>query len=63
MPLQTEKTETGLLDIQIFLEDLAENVGAFFFSVAKMMSVGVTEGNNIYAYFNQSLIQIHFLNY
>ena len=63
MSLQTEKTETGLLDIQIFLEDLAENVGAFSFSVAKMMSVGVTEGTNINAYFMYSLIHIHFLNY
>ena len=51
MPLQTEKTETGLLDIQIFLVDFAENVSAFFFSVAKIMSGGMTEGTKIYAYF------------
>ena len=51
MPLQTEKRETGLLDIQTFQVDLAENVSAFFFSVAKIMSGGMTEGTNIYAYF------------
>ena len=63
MPLQTGKTETGLLDVQSFLVDLAENVGAFFFSVAKIMSGELTEGTNINAYFMYSLIHIHFLNY
>ena len=48
-PLQTEKTETGLLDIQTFLVDLAENVGAFFFSAAKIMLGAMTEETNMYA--------------
>ena len=51
MTLQTEKMETGLLDIQIFPVDLAENVGAFFFSAAKIMLGAMTEETNMYAYF------------
>ena len=63
MPLQTEKTETILLDIQIFWWTWPRMWVPSFLSLAKIMSDAMTDRTNIYAYVIYSLIHFNFLNY